>query len=151
MSDKNGEDELKIGHISAMSTLNKINNNSFYTFIKKIVINIFFFKNNIYKKKIPIKKKMFKEIFKKYNYKTLDLVKIDTEGHEYNVLRGMGIYLKKINVLLLEYHYDNSLIKNYNFNKLNSFLKKKNFELVSKNKMLMRKGYELIYKNKSII
>ena len=50
-----------------------------------------------------------------------------------------------------EYHYDNSLIKIYNFNKLNSFLKKKNFELVSKNKMLMRKGYELIYKNKSII
>ena len=30
---------------------------------------------------------MFKEILKKYNYKTLDLVKIDTEGHEYNVLR----------------------------------------------------------------
>ena len=64
LSDKNGEDELKIGHISAMSTLNKINNNSFYTFIKKIVINIFFFKNNIYKKKIPIKKKCLKKSLK---------------------------------------------------------------------------------------
>jgi len=151
LSDKTGKDELKIGYISAMSTLNKINDNSLYTFIKKIVISVFFLKNEIYKKKIKIEKKMFKEIFKKYNYKTLDLVKIDTEGHEYNVLKGMGVYLKKINIILLEYHYDNSLIKDYNLKELNTFLKKKNFEPISKNKMLMRKGYEIIYKNRDII
>tara|TARA_B100001057_G_scaffold487558_1_gene570466 strand:- start:607 stop:1317 length:711 start_codon:yes stop_codon:yes gene_type:complete len=151
LSNKTGKDELKIGYISAMSTLNKINDYSFYTFIKKIVISIFFFKSKIYKKKIQIEKKTFKKIFDKYNYKTLDLVKIDTEGHELNVLIGMGSYLKKVNVLLLEYHYDNSLIKDYNFDDLNLFLKKKNFELISKNKMLMRKGYEIIYKNQKII
>ena len=94
---------------------------------------------------------MFKDIFKKYKFKTLDLVKIDTEGHEFNVLKGMGGYVNKINVLLLEYHYDDSLIKNYDLKELNSFLVKKNFKMVSKNKMLLRKGYEIIYKNNKII
>ena len=151
LSDKNGIDNLKIGHISAMSTLNEINKDSFYTLIKKFVITVFFLKKEIYKKNLKIKKKMFKDIFKNYKFRTLDLVKIDTEGHEFNVLKGMGEHVNKINVLLLEYHYDDSLIKNYNLNELNSFLVKKNFKMVSKNKMLLRKGYEIIYKNNKII
>ena len=134
-----------------MSTLNEINKDSFYTLIKKFVITVFFLKKEIYKKNLKIKKKMFKDIFKKYKFKTLDLVKIDTEGHEFNVLKGMGGYVNKINVLLLEYHYDDSLIKNYDLKELNSFLVKKNFKMVSKNKMLLRKGYEIIYKNNKII
>ncbi len=150
LSDKRGKDNLKIGYISAMSTLNKINKNSFYTLIKRFVIWVFFFKKEIYKKNLKIKKMMFKDIFKKYKFKTFDLVKIDTEGHEFNILKGMGGYINKINVLLLEYHYDKSLIKNYSLNQLNSFLVNKNFQMISKNKMLLRKGYEIIYKNNKI-
>ena len=50
----------------------------------------------------------------------------------------MGGYVNKINVLLLEYHYDDSLIKNYDLKELNSFWSKK-FKMVSKNKMLYEK------------
>tara|TARA_B100001057_G_scaffold367253_1_gene370625 strand:- start:4435 stop:5145 length:711 start_codon:yes stop_codon:yes gene_type:complete len=148
VSDKLGVDFLKIGHISAMSTLNEINENAIYTYIKKIIINIFFFKRNIYKKKILIKKIKLKNILDKYKLKTLDLIKIDTEGHEYRVLIGMDEYIDKTKIILLECHYDQSLIKNYDFEKIDSFLNKKKFKLVSKNQMIFRKGYELIYINK---
>ena len=47
---------LNVGHISSMSTINKINNHSFYTNIKKILI-LFFGKYEIYKNKILVKKK----------------------------------------------------------------------------------------------
>ena len=47
--------------------------------------------------------------------KKIDLIKIDTEGHEFNVIKGMGNLLKKTNLILFEYHYDNSLIRGYDF------------------------------------
>tara|TARA_B110000971_G_scaffold195685_1_gene210268 strand:+ start:891 stop:1619 length:729 start_codon:yes stop_codon:yes gene_type:complete len=147
LSDKRGFDHLKIGHISSMSTINKINNQSTYTKLKKFIISIFYFNNQIYKKKIKIKKDLLSNILKKSKIKKIDLLKIDTEGHEFNVLKGAGNFLKNINLLLFEFHYDDSIIKKYNFNDVNNFLKKKKFTLISKNKMILRKGYELIYKN----
>ncbi len=76
------------------------------------------------------------------------MIKIDTEGHEFNVIKGMGNLLKKTNLILFEYHYDNSLIKGYDFNEINKYLVSNNFSFISRNKMLFRKGYEIIYKNK---
>ena len=103
------------------------------------------------KKKIKIKKDLLSNILKKSKIKKIDLLKIDTEGHEFNVLKGAGNFLKNINLLLFEFHYDDSIIKKYNFNDVNNFLKKKKFTLISKNKMILRKGYELIYKNDNYI
>ena len=42
----------------------KINDNSIYTFFKKIIIFIFFGRFNIYKKRIKIRKKTIKDINK---------------------------------------------------------------------------------------
>ena len=148
LSDKTGDDFLKIGHLSSMSTLNRINKNSFYTFIKKVIINFFYKGNTIYKKKIKIKKIRLDKIKDFKKIKKIDLIKIDTEGHEFNVIKGMGNLLKKTNLILFEYHYDNSLIKGYDFNKINKYLVSNNFSFISRNKMLFRKGYEIIYKNK---
>jgi len=141
---------LNIGHISSMSTINKIENRSSYTFLKKILINLFYLKKNIYKKKVLVKQIPLYKILKKKKIKKIDFIKIDTEGYEYNVLKGLKEYIEDINILLIECHYDNSLIKNYNFKSINNFLLKKDFRLISKNKMLFRKGYEIIYK-KNII
>jgi len=151
LSDTKGLDYLKIGHISSMSTMNKINNESTYTKIKELIISIFYFNNKIYKNKIIIKKNLLSNILKKSKIKKIDLLKIDTEGHEFNVLKGAKSFLKNTHLLLFEFHYDDSIIKKYNFNDVNNFLKKKNFTLISKNKMTLRKGYELIYKNSNFI
>ena len=42
LGEKNKMEYLNVGHISSMSTINKINNHSFYTNIKKILILFFF-------------------------------------------------------------------------------------------------------------
>ena len=151
LSDKRGFDYLKIGHISSMSTLNNINNQSNYTKLKKIIMSIFYFDNKIYKKRIKIKKDLLSSILSKSKIIGIDLLKIDTEGHEFNVLKGAKNFLKNINLLLFEFHYDNSIIKKYDYEEVNNFLKKNNFILIAKNKMILRKGYELIYKNRNYI
>ena len=130
-----------------MSSINNIDNKSFYSKLKKIIIGIFYFKSSIYKKKIKIKVKTLSEILIKNKFKKIDLLKIDTEGYEFNVLNGLENFLEKTKIILLECHYDDSLIKNYNLSSLNSFFINNRFKLISKNKMLLRKGYELIYKN----
>ena len=147
LSEKNGFDYLQIGHISSMSTINRLNEKSFYTKIKKLIIAIFYFKTEVYKKKIKIKKNTLSTILEKHKIKKIDLLKIDTEGHEFNILKGIKRYYKKTKIILFEFHYDNSLIKGYDFNDVDKFLNKKSFILISKNKMIFRKGYELIYKN----
>ena len=85
------------------------------------------------------------------NIKKIDLLKIDTEGHEFNVLKGAKNFLKNTHLVLFEFHYDDSIIKKYSYNDVNNFLQKKNFKLISKNKMILRKGYELIYKNNNFL
>lgn len=151
LGEKNKKEFLNIGHLSAMSTLNKINTNSFYTYLKKLIILIFFGKYSIYKKKILVQKKTIKYIFASFKKKSIDLIKIDTEGHEFNVLRGIGEKLfKKVKLILFEVHYDDSLIKNYSFKKIDKYLEKKGFICINKNKMLLRKGYEVIYKNQNL-
>ena len=147
LGNKKGKVDLNIGYISSMSSINNIDNKSFYSKLKKIIIGIFFFKSSIYKKKIKIKVKTLSEILIKNKFKKIDLLKIDTEGYELNVLNGLEKFLVKTKIILLECHYDDSLIKNYNLRSLNSFFINNRFKLISKNKMLLRKGYELIYKN----
>jgi len=151
LSDKKGFDFLKIGHISTMSTINDLNDKSVYTKFKKIIMSIFYFSNQIYKRKIKIKKDLLSNILKLSKIKKIDLLKIDTEGHEFNVLKGAKNFLKNTHLVLFEFHYDDSIIKKYSYNDVNNFLQKKNFKLISKNKMILRKGYELIYKNNNFL
>ena len=79
--------------------------------------------------------------------KSVDLVKIDTEGYEFFVLKGIGNYLKNIKMILFEHHYDNSLLKNYKFSDINFLLDKNGFYLAYKSKMMMRNIFEYIYLN----
>ena len=147
LGNKKSNEDLNIGYISSMSSINDINNKSIYSKLKKILIGLFYFKTSVYKKKIRIKVKTLSEILIKNKLKKIDLLKIDTEGYELNVLIGLEKFIKKTKIILLECHYDDSLIKNYNIRSLNSFFTNNRFKLISKNKMILRKGYELIYKN----
>ena len=146
LSDKNSEGIFKIGQLSYMSTLNKINPNSFYTYFKNIIIFIFFFNSKIYPKKYKVKIKRLDAITEIKKSKKIDLIKIDTEGHELNVIKGMGKIIDKTKLILFEYHYDSSIIKKYNFDDINNYLKTKGFMVISKNKMIFRQGYEYIFK-----
>ena len=79
----------------------------------------------------------------------VDLIKIDTEGHEFEILKGLKINIKNVNTIIFEHHYDDMIKKNYTFSDINNFLKKNSFTKVFKAKMPFRKSFEYIYvKNK---
>ena len=69
---------------------------------------------------------------KKKIIKNIDLLKIDTEGHEFEVLLGAKNLLKKdIRYILIEFHFS-KIYKDYDKNKIEKILKKNNFVLIKK-------------------
>ena len=62
------------------------------------------------------------------NINKVDLLKIDTEGYEYNVLKGIkNEDFKKIKFIYFEHHYDLMINKEYKYSDIHFFLKNKNF------------------------
>ena len=130
---------------SSSSTLSKINKNSRY-FKRKIEV-LGLKKNQNYFKNIEVKLQLLDEYLMKSNITSIDLLKIDTEGHEYYVLKGSSKNLSKIKYIYFEHHYDDMLKKGYTFSDIHNFLKKNDFEKILKSKMYFRKTFEYIYKN----
>tara|TARA_Y100000768_G_C23968583_1_gene679246 strand:- start:1530 stop:2249 length:720 start_codon:yes stop_codon:yes gene_type:complete len=133
---------------SSSSTINELNSNSKYLKKKLKILNIKKVEN--FYKKIPIKLTTLDEYIKKKKIHKIDLLKIDTEGFEFNIIKGLKINHKIINFIYFEHHYDDMIIKNYKFSEINTILKKYGFEKVYKSKMYFRKTFEYIYKNKFI-
>ena len=77
----------------------------------------------------------------------IDLIKIDTEGHEYDVLMGLGRNITNVKAVIFEHHYDNMIKKNYIFSDIHLLLKKNYFRQAFKIKMPFRKSFEYIYIN----
>ena len=131
---------------TSSSTLNEINEESNYYKKKKFLLGIKKNKSMFKERKISIDKAS--NIIKKLKIKKIDLLKIDTEGYEYNVIKGFGADLKKVRVILFEHHYDLMIKKKYKFKDINKYLVKRNFKIAYKFKMPFRKTFEYIYINK---
>ena len=84
---------------------------------------------------------------KKRKIKNIDILKIDTEGYELKVLKGLSGCHKIIKYIYFEHHYDDMIKKNYTFININTILLKFGFKKVYKSKMAFRKSFEYIYKN----
>ena len=80
----------------------------------------------------------------------VDILKIDTEGYELNVLKGLADSYKFVKFIYFEHHYDNMIKKNYTFSDINNILLKFGFKKVYKTKMIFRKSFEYIYKNNNL-
>jgi FkbM family methyltransferase len=130
---------------SSSSTINEINMNSNY-FQKKIkILNLKNKKNFL--QKIPIKIITMDHFIEKNNIDKIDLLKIDTEGYELNVLKGLNKFYKNVSLIYFEHHYDDMIKKNYKFNDIHELLKFKGFKMISKSKMFFRKSFEYVYEN----
>ena len=75
-------------------------------------------------------------------------MKIDTEGYEFNVLKGIEKNYQIIKMIYFEHHYDDMILKNYKFSDINKLLNDYGFSMVKKNKMLFRKSFEYIFENR---
>ena len=70
--------------------------------------------------------------------------KIDTEGHELQVILGIGKYIKNIKCILVEFHLDD-IYMNYQPKKIHNFLIKNNFILRKKIKFPFTTWEDRIY------
>jgi len=78
----------------------------------------------------------------------IDILKIDTEGYEFNILKGISKEdFKKIKLIYFEHHYDLMIEKGYKFSDINNLLKINNFTLKYKLRMKFRKSFEYIYES----
>ena len=127
--------------------MSKINEDSKYFKKKFKFVNLFKKKENFYNE-ILVDVDTLDNYIELKKLKLIDLVKIDTEGSEFEILKGVINNLKKIKLILFEHHYDDMIIKDYNFTDINRLLKQNNFIRIHKAKMPFRKTFEYVYINK---
>jgi len=131
---------------SSSSTINKLNMNSKYFKKKLKILNIK--SKNYFQYPVPIEIISLDYFIEKNKIEYIDLLKIDTEGYELNVLKGLSKHNNKIKLIYFEHHYDDMIIKNYKFKDIHQLLKSYGFVKIKKSKMLFRKSFEYVYENK---
>ena len=134
---------------SNSSTFNLIDQNSSY-FKRKNKIMSFFFKKDFSIKKNYVSQIKLSAFIEKKNLTSIDILKIDTEGYELEVLKGLEKNIQLINFIYFEHHYDNMIKKNYKFSQIHDYLSENGFHRVFKIKMPLRKSFDYIYNKKAI-
>ena len=145
LGEKNFKTYLKNTAESSSSTINSINKSSKY-YKKKLKYLMVSDAHYIVKSEL-IHIKTLDNFFENESIKYIDLLKIDTEGYEFKILKGVSKNFKNINYIYFEHHYDNMINKNYVFSDIHYLLKNYNFRQVFKIKMPFRKTFEYIYQN----
>ena len=133
---------------SSSSTFVEINENSSYFKKKYLILNLGKKKNNL--KKTQCSLDIGKNFFQKNKLNYVDLLKIDTEGFEFEVLEGIDEHINKIKFIYFEHHFDDMLQKSYKLSNIHNLLIAKNFKKVFKLKMSFRKAFEYVYENKGL-
>jgi FkbM family methyltransferase len=126
ISNKNGNSYFYINHHDLTSSLNRINHNNLFLKIKSKLFGLD--SKSMIKEKIKIKINTLNNLLRKFKVKKIDLVKIDTEGHELEVLQGLKNTVKRVQIILIEFRSDN-VYKNYKPSKIHKNLVKNNFYL----------------------
>tara|TARA_B100000795_G_scaffold247458_1_gene213700 strand:- start:374 stop:1081 length:708 start_codon:yes stop_codon:yes gene_type:complete len=150
ISDYSGLKKLKINKKSSTSTFSEIDSNSTWYKIKSLLIN-----GNVKTSFIAeeeVKTITLDDFCFENKVKKIDLLKIDTEGHEKEVLTGAGnLFLnKKIKYILIEFH-SSKMYKNYDKDEIENLLLKNNFILLKKFKFLFLAFEDRLYCNKNFL
>jgi FkbM family methyltransferase len=138
---------------SSGSGFNKITMNDFFWNLsrKLITFNIFKTFSNFQVQTITMD-----NFCKKKNINKVELLKIDTEGHEFHVLKGAKKILNTTKIIQIEI-MDNKKLFKKKFVKINNFLKKYNFKLLKTKKIWSVSilsnitAMDALYVNKSLI
>ena len=145
LSNKTQKKKMFINLLTATSSFTKVNSNSDWLKIKNKIIN----QKNSRKKTIILKTSSIDTYVKKRNINKIDLLKIDTEGHELQVLQGAinSIKKKKIKYVLIELHFSN-MYKHYSRFNIEKYLKDNNFYLIKSFKFPLHPYVDNLYKLK---
>ncbi len=132
---------------SSSSTAKKLNFESNYLLRKLKLLNL---NQKNYLQSFNVKQIKLSKYYTDKNINKVDFLKIDTEGSEFEILRGLDEKIKGVNYIFFEHHYDDMIKKDYKFSDINQLLRKNNFKLIFKSKMPFRRTFEYIFKNLSI-
>lgn len=146
VSNSSGEVIFNENIESSSSSLNELNTNSNYYKKKYLLLNFFNSKNVINKIKVYVI--TLDEFITKNKINKIDLLKIDTEGYEFQVLQGLKDKLKNVHLVHFEHHFDDMIIKEYKLTDIHNLLISNGFEKKFKIKMKFRKSFEYLYENK---
>ena len=113
----------------------------------RITDDLNFFSNQEYSSKIEVNIISLKNYLIDNKIKKIDLLKIDTEGFEFDVLSGLEEEIKNVKFIFFEHHYDDMYKKNYKYSNVSKLLKENNFKILHKNKMPFRKAFEYLWSN----
>jgi FkbM family methyltransferase len=134
---------------SQSSTLVKINYNSKYYKRKKNLLRFFKKEQDLFfTTKVNIK--TLGNFLKNQKIDNVEILKIDTEGYDFNVIKSLENNLSLIKYIYFEHHFHNMLRKDYTFTQIHNFLINNGFKKAFKTKMFYRKTFEYIYKNSNI-
>jgi FkbM family methyltransferase len=147
LGEKNETLNLKeISDNGVSNTFNNYNLDSNYLKKKRFLTTYFGIKKFI-DNEVPTEIISLKKFLVERNIEKIDFIKIDTEGFEFDVIKGLSLKNKLTKFIYFEHHYDDMIKKNYTFKDINSILTKFGFKKVFKSKMYFRKSFEYIYKN----
>tara|TARA_B100000787_G_scaffold1776_1_gene1366 strand:- start:6165 stop:6881 length:717 start_codon:yes stop_codon:yes gene_type:complete len=134
-----------INALSSTSSFSLLNDNSLWLKIKNIILN----EKNLIKDSITLRTSTIDNYVNENNINMIDLLKIDTEGHELEVLMGSMKTIKKnkVKYLLIELH-TSKMYKNYSKTKIEEFLKKNNFILLKSFKFPFHTFVDNLYEYK---
>ena len=148
LGNKEEEKDLLINNDTSSSTYNLIDENTEYYKRKKSFLSMF--NKDILRKKVLTSILPLSKVNEVNHLENIDILKIDTEGYELNILKGIyENHLNKIKYIYFEHHYDLMIKKNYKYSDIKIFLNKNNFYLAFKIKMKFRKTFEYIYENRN--
>ena len=145
ISNNSGIKNLKINKKSSTSTFSEIDTSSKWYKMKSLLLG-----GNIKTSFIAqeeVNTSTLDDFCLKNKIENIDLLKIDTEGHEKEVLQGASSLLlnKKIKYILIEFHLS-KMYQNYSTGYLEEFLAKSNFLLLKKFKFPFLSFEDRIYK-----
>ena len=144
IGEKKDDLEINIMEHLESSTLSKINYQSKYIIKKSIVFGIPINKLLIRKEKVTVQS--IDNIFKSEHLNKIDLLKIDTEGFVYEVLKGCEQSIKNIKIILVEIHHGD-LYKEHNPKNIHSYLIQNNFKLIKSFKFPFLNWEDRLYLN----
>ena len=144
LSNNNSIKNLKINKKSSTSTFSEINDLSLWYKIKSFFISGSIKTSFVGEERVNVI--TLDEFCNTHKILDIDLLKIDTEGHEKEVLKGALnlIKKKKIKYILLEFHLS-KMYQNYDIRDLENFLDNFNFKLIKKYRFPFLSSEDRIY------
>ena len=144
ISNENKKKKLNINIKTSTSTFSTYNKNSYWKKFKDFLLTGS--KKSSFIGYEIVNSITLDNFFKKKKIKNIDLLKIDTEGHEAKILEGAKKVLKKkIKYILIEIHFS-KIYNRYNKKKIEKILKNNNFILIKKFKFPFLTFEDRIYK-----